>query len=261
MGRRRHQLPVLVDLPGHALAARPEDAVRDVADGAPHPQRGPVVGGDQSGSHARGSEDAREDAVVPEPVAGRVLGADHARSLRSGVVRDDLRVCRIPEAGRRVVGRLGRRLRAGVARQRRVVDEGHAARLAGVRAHQHHRPVAARRGRRPTSPRRATSCRTTSRISTRRRTTERRGRRSWTAFPPPTSRASSARTRAARACSTPAPRPASTSRSTMAATGSRCGSTCRSCQSTTCWSRTAISSRPRTAGRSGCSTTSRCCTR
>ena len=44
------------------------------------------------------------------------------------------------------MGRVRRRLRAGVARQRHDVDEGDAARSAGVRARQHHRSVAARRG-------------------------------------------------------------------------------------------------------------------
>ena len=123
-----------------------EDAVRHVAGGPPDAQRGPELGSHQPRSHARRSQDAREDAVVPESVAGRILGADHARGLRPGVVRHDLRVRRVAEAGRRALGRLGRRLRAGVARQRHVVDQGHAARPARVRARQHHRPVAARRG-------------------------------------------------------------------------------------------------------------------
>ena len=40
----------------------------------PHAQRGPELGGDQPRPHARRPQDAREDALVPPAVAGRILG-------------------------------------------------------------------------------------------------------------------------------------------------------------------------------------------
>ena len=148
LGRSRHQLPLLVDVPGDDLAERSEDALRDVAVRAPHDERRPELGHHQPRPDAPRSEDARAHAVVHPPGGGRVLGADHARGVRAGVVRDDLRVRRVAGEGGCPLGGLRRRLGARVAGQRQDVAEGDAARPAGVRAHQHHRSVAARSGRR-----------------------------------------------------------------------------------------------------------------
>ena len=75
--------------PGDGVAARSEDALRHLADGAPHAQRGPELGGDQPRPDPRRSQDAREDAVLPEARRPANSGArSRARpTARSGTRR------------------------------------------------------------------------------------------------------------------------------------------------------------------------------
>ena len=123
--------------------------------------------------------DARSspDLVAPRPEDdGRVRRPDHEGPDGRRDVRAHLRVRRVAADGRTAVGRHRRRLRLGLARQRRELDERHAEGHRRLHAHLDHRAVALRRRAARTSRRTATSSATSARSSTRRPTAARR----WT---------------------------------------------------------------------------------
>ena len=153
-------------VPDRPLAARPERALY---------HRQPRLPLDATRATTLGGDQPRPDAQRPGE-AGLVRRADHQGQHRRRVLRHDLRLRRVAAASGRALGRLGRRPGARLARRRRAWQNVTPPRAARVGADQHHRGLAARPGRAPTSPRRATSSTTSRPTSTRRATTARPGR-------------------------------------------------------------------------------------
>ena len=168
--------------------------------------------GAQLGDHQPGPDAQRPGASIES-----VRRPDHERQHRRGDLLHDLR---LPRVAARSAACFWAGSDDGLVHISRdggaELGEHHAARPARVGADQHHRALAARPGDRLRRGHALQARRLRALPLSRRTTTGRPGRRSPTASPTTTSRASSARTRTGAACSTPAPRRASMSRSTTA---------------------------------------------
>ena len=167
---------------------------------------------DQPEPHALRSED---DAGV-----GR---ADHQGSDRRRDLRGDLHGRAVAPGRQHDLDRIGRRLGARDARRRQELGARHAARSAGLHAHQPDRSVAAperrRLSRRQPLPAGRSRAVPLQDGGLRQDVDEDRHRHSRHRFRARHSR----RSRSGAGCSTPGPSTASTSRSTTARRGSRCG--------------------------------------